>query len=480
MLERLEGADLAAELLAHPRVLDRHLEGALRAAEAVGRDADRGEVEKARQHRPSLARVAEKRAIRQRDVLQHHLAEAAAEIDVTVRLHADAPHAPIDEEEGHALGTGAGLRACRHQEDVRRLGFRDEELRAGQHPAVAFPGRPGLDARRLLLIALLHMGDRGERLASDEPREPCRALRGRAGTQQPGDHELGGEEGAGGSDAPQLLQHERQVESGEPQAALLLGHEQAHPAELGHLPVEIAWHAVVGLRRLPHQRGRAFACQELPRRPLQRLLLLGQAEIDHAAGRRSTTRPGRSRAPKVQAVEHGGQLAERAHRQRAPGAVPHRDELDARGPRRSQVAFGVADVHASGRRDAEAREAFQDHVGMRLRALDVEHADRRVETAPSPNRCTTPVTVLPRLVAMPSRQVGRSAVRTSNRPGIGSHQLVERLVVQVRATRRASARTRRDRRRTSRRSPASRRGSGRAPATPRPWAPDRAGHRMAS
>src|SRR5262245_50551966 len=48
VLDGLERADLAPELLAHLRVLHRHLDGALRTAQAVGRDADRGEVEEPR------------------------------------------------------------------------------------------------------------------------------------------------------------------------------------------------------------------------------------------------------------------------------------------------------------------------------------------------------------------------------------------------------------------------------------------------
>src|SRR5262245_14024068 len=81
VLDGLERADLAPELLAHLRVLHRHLDGALRTAQAVGRDADRGEVEEPRQERPPLSLDADQRGLRHCDVLQHQLAEAPGEVD---------------------------------------------------------------------------------------------------------------------------------------------------------------------------------------------------------------------------------------------------------------------------------------------------------------------------------------------------------------------------------------------------------------
>src|SRR5205814_1498632 len=55
VLEGLERADGPAELLAHLRVLDRHLERALGAAEAVGRDQQRTEIDETGEQRGAVA-----------------------------------------------------------------------------------------------------------------------------------------------------------------------------------------------------------------------------------------------------------------------------------------------------------------------------------------------------------------------------------------------------------------------------------------
>src|SRR5580765_4163621 len=59
VLDRLEAADRPAELLAHLRVLDRHLEDALRAAAHLGAETDLAAIDDAVEELPALARVAE-------------------------------------------------------------------------------------------------------------------------------------------------------------------------------------------------------------------------------------------------------------------------------------------------------------------------------------------------------------------------------------------------------------------------------------
>src|SRR5437867_12742488 len=99
MLERLERADLAPELLPRLRVLDRHLEGALGAAEAVGRDADGPEIEEALEERPGLSLPAEQRDARHRDVAQRHLPHPARQVDRLLGPHAHAATLARHQEE---------------------------------------------------------------------------------------------------------------------------------------------------------------------------------------------------------------------------------------------------------------------------------------------------------------------------------------------------------------------------------------------
>src|SRR5438552_8986024 len=102
VLERLERADLPAELLARLRILDRHRERPLGATEAVGGDADRTEVEQALEEPPALAFAAEQRRRRQRDVAQGELADAAREVDGLLGADAHAGRLARDEEERYA------------------------------------------------------------------------------------------------------------------------------------------------------------------------------------------------------------------------------------------------------------------------------------------------------------------------------------------------------------------------------------------
>src|SRR5439155_25669145 len=79
-----------AELLAHLRVLDRHLERPRGAAQAVGGDAERAEVEQAGEERPARALAPEERRALEGDVTEVDLAHAARESDGLCGPHAHA------------------------------------------------------------------------------------------------------------------------------------------------------------------------------------------------------------------------------------------------------------------------------------------------------------------------------------------------------------------------------------------------------
>src|SRR6185436_2594671 len=136
VLQRLERADLPTELLAHLRVLDRQLDGLPGAAEAVGRDADAGDVEETREDGPALALAPDERRLGNERVLQVELAHATGQIEPVLRLHAGALRAALDQEERHAGLRRAGLRAGRDEEDVGAGRVLHEELRAGEEPSV--------------------------------------------------------------------------------------------------------------------------------------------------------------------------------------------------------------------------------------------------------------------------------------------------------------------------------------------------------
>src|SRR6266516_4119021 len=152
------------------------------------------------------------------------LAHAAREIDGLRGPHANAGGARLDQEERH----GVPPRARGDQQQLRARHSHDEELRAAEPPAVARAACGEHDAARIVAVALLHVGEGREALAGDQPREPGRALRRRAGAQKGVDHELRRQERPRCGRTPDLLAHE-----------------------------------------------------ELARRALERLLLLGEPEVDH-------------------------------------------------------------------------------------------------------------------------------------------------------------------------------------------------------
>jgi len=245
--------------------------------QAVGGDPEGAEVEEARERVCAFAFPADERVAADRHVAQLDLAHAAREVD---RLRRSEPHAGrprLDQEERRA--------ARRPRRDEHHVGARNaehEELPAAQPIPVARAAGTQRDARRVVRVALLQVGERPERLPRDQAGQPRAPLCPRARAQQRRGHQLAAEEGAGRGDATELLQHQAELEDAEPETAPRLRDDEPHPAELGHLRVERAGNPFGRVRRLAHERGRTFAREEFARRALQRLLLLGEPEVDHA------------------------------------------------------------------------------------------------------------------------------------------------------------------------------------------------------
>src|SRR5204863_532852 len=83
-------------------------------------------------------------------------------------------------------------------------------------------------------------------------------------------HEVAPEERPGRGDAAQLFQHQRELEDAEPETALGLGDDEAHPAERGHLRVERGRDPVGRRRGLAHECGRTLAREEVARHAPER------------------------------------------------------------------------------------------------------------------------------------------------------------------------------------------------------------------
>ena len=85
--------------------------------------------------------------------------------------------------------------------------------------------------------------------------------------------------GPGSTAAAHLLEHDHEVDEVEPGAAVLLGQDEPHPAELGHLLPQLAGEADLVLHHLADEGHGRFLREEVARRAAQHLLLFAEAEI---------------------------------------------------------------------------------------------------------------------------------------------------------------------------------------------------------
>jgi hypothetical protein len=129
--DRLERADRLAELLAHLRVADRHVEAPARGTQHLGGRADRTAPQETAQQRSGLAGRAEHGVAGDRHLIELEVDPPGRQVHALDRRELDSRRGGIDEEEGRPFGS-----ARRNQQDVGHVSPRHEALRSGERPAV--------------------------------------------------------------------------------------------------------------------------------------------------------------------------------------------------------------------------------------------------------------------------------------------------------------------------------------------------------
>ena len=285
VLERLEGADRPAELLALLGVGEGVVEGALGDAEHRRGEDQALDVEAGHQLGPALVDLAEHRLGRGLDVVEVERVGLAA----AHRLDRDDFH-PVDlardPDHRQALVLGLALgRAADDEDVVGDVGVGDEDLLAvDDEAAVDALGRGGQRADVGAGLGLGHR-DRLDRAAGD-PAEDLRLLLlgaeapGRAGDDQRRRVAADRRQPARG-----LFHEEAGVEHRAAGAAVLLGDRDPEPAELGHLPVdvEVVMELVALGELLPLLLRAALARAEVADRGDEVLLLIGEGEVHRAS-----------------------------------------------------------------------------------------------------------------------------------------------------------------------------------------------------
>src|SRR5262245_50445586 len=263
VLERLEVSDRDPELLARLRLLHRRRAEPRPRAERVRRQQHEAGVAHARRRARRLRQQLAGRA------LEDDRVEAARPVDALDGRERHALRAPLDEREAPAG------EADHEQVRERRVGH--VRLRAGE--ALADLERPLLG---LPETARLAEGDRRERLARDQPRQPRLALLAAAGELDREPRERVAEEGAGRSAVAEHLRREREVGELEARPAPLLAEVEPAEAELDH-PLPERGVVALALEDRAQVRRRALPGQEAPDRLLQQALLVGEVEVHRPA-----------------------------------------------------------------------------------------------------------------------------------------------------------------------------------------------------
>ena len=156
----------------------------------------------------------------------------------------------------------------------------DEELGPGELVAPARRPRLERDALRVPARARLELRQRDAQRARCELREQLLLLHRAAALEQRDaaqDHRR--EERAGLHDAAHLLEDDDQVDEVEARAAVLLGQDEAHPAEPRHLLPLLVAEAPLVLHHLADVGHGAFLGEEVARRLAEHLLLFAEAEV---------------------------------------------------------------------------------------------------------------------------------------------------------------------------------------------------------
>jgi hypothetical protein len=201
-------------------------------------------------------------------------------VEAPLALRDDAGRARRDEEERHAVGVAilAG-RARRDHEPIGDVPVEDLDLLTRECEAAAGPLCPRRHVGQLVTAPRLLVRERRQPLARDQRGQMVVLLRVASAEQQRGRREQhAADERLGQEAAPRLLHHDRKVAPPEPRAAVLLGDDDAEPAELGHGGPELAREPERVVAELAHATERRAAVHELARGAREDLLLLGPDE----------------------------------------------------------------------------------------------------------------------------------------------------------------------------------------------------------
>ncbi len=247
------GADRAAALHAHPRVLDTELEHALGGARHLRAAGERAHAQGGGEERRGLSGRAEQVVLADLDVREHELEELVAGHAVE-RVRGDAGAVHRQQERGRSGGA-----ARQHDHVGRHVGVRDEELAAAQASRLE-PGRALEERERA--DALTH-GQRGEQVARAPALGPAERGGGDDGAR---------DERAREARAAELLDQRERVGDAAAAAPEVRRDQEPGPAERGDLLPEIGREAPGVERQLLHPLGRAALQEEGARRLLEELL----------------------------------------------------------------------------------------------------------------------------------------------------------------------------------------------------------------
>ena len=272
MLQGLERGDGAVELGAGFGVLDGQLQGFLRPAQAVGGQGHTRRVKQPGHDFPALVLFAEQGGFGYGDLLELGPIYPSGLVNDIERGEAEARSLPLDQEQADPLfGLARGPR--HYQQDIGNLRKRDKHLGAGQHIAVfgffGFePHAPGVET-----VVGLKQGQRANRLARSQTRQPGLPLGRTAGLDQAQRGQHRREHKRAGHDRPSdLFEQDRHIQHAESQAAVGFGDQQTGPAQLGRLAVEFGRKPLGVVVQLSDQTGRALLAQKFPGCVLQQLL----------------------------------------------------------------------------------------------------------------------------------------------------------------------------------------------------------------
>ena len=130
VLDRLEGADRAAERVAFACIVARHLQRRFGAPQLLEGKQHRGPVEGLFDGRPTTAERAERLT---RRCIERHPREISRRVDTRYRLHVEPARALLDDEQTHLICVGSST--CGDDHALRSKSVAHRNLRPGDPPA---------------------------------------------------------------------------------------------------------------------------------------------------------------------------------------------------------------------------------------------------------------------------------------------------------------------------------------------------------